>query len=198
MGSHRDTKNRCAKRTLVWSLDTFPTHEMMNVSDIYTANKFNSVHQESKQYASRLPATSMPFPLPHTIEFWCPLETLSPNTPPPPSTSPGDHQYNSRPSLVDITATGGATWRSWDHLVHLSRPPPAWLQYAGRWGNPADCGNIIKAFCELATGPPGLAEREADFECGVPTSRSIWAALRTLWPFGRRRRDVAAMMARRR
>ena len=94
------------------------------------------------------------------------------------------------PSLVDVTAEGGAEWPTWRRLVLTHRSPPVWLRYAGLWGNPANCG-IIKTFCELTEGPPGLVGREPDFQCGVRTRRA-WSWAEWINPFGRRRRrDVA-------
>ncbi|XP_037082856.1 putative vacuolar protein sorting-associated protein TDA6 [Pollicipes pollicipes] len=69
--------------------------------------------------------------------------------------------------LSDVTAPG-VPWRTWRRLVLLHRQPPQWLQFLGRWGNPAGCWHLWRSLCANSGGPTGIPLKVPDFQC--PTS----------------------------
>ncbi|GJQ74391.1 hypothetical protein Trydic_g21265 [Trypoxylus dichotomus] len=83
--------------------------------------------------------------------------------------APGKFPYVRVPKLYDKNGYG-IPWKTWKSLqVHRVGydPPPTWMKYLGRWGNPKfKCFLFNRlGICEFSEGPYGISRRTRDFDC---------------------------------
>ncbi|KAB7507610.1 Vacuolar protein sorting-associated protein 62 [Armadillidium nasatum] len=89
--------------------------------------------------------------------------------------SPSVHRYENFLPLEDKTVEG-TPWKTWKNVDVIDYKDPdhlrmdrQWLQFHGKWGNPANgCYKALLGSCDLASGPTGIPLKRENFPCHLP------------------------------